>query len=77
MDLGNYISELALSQKTGLAESEKEVIEQAVKTQSVRVETLTHLPGVYFLLCSNEIVYIGQTNSIHTRLNAHIAEKLF
>ncbi len=40
----------------------------------IKVNSVFGLPGIYFLRTNNEIVYIGESNCVISRINEHINE---
>jgi hypothetical protein len=40
-------------------------------------DLLAHRSGIYFLCCGQEVVYVGQSVSVPTRIHAHLARKEF
>jgi excinuclease UvrABC nuclease subunit len=74
-DLEKILTNLPLSRRTPLSDDLKEMLEKEILRQARPVSEVG-FPGIYFLLNESEIVYIGQSNSVHTRIKQHLNEPL-
>lgn len=71
MNLTSFIENLPLSKNTPLPDDLKEQLQTEVARQA---KPYKNIAGIYFLFNEDEIVYIGQSVAVHTRIHKHVIE---
>jgi len=71
------IREMKLNKFKGIEENEWYKSEKFIISSSIEFEKLHDYGYIYFLLQENEVVYVGQTVNLHTRIKNHKKTKEF
>mgnify|MGYP003124676236 CR=1 FL=1 len=53
--------------------AERERVPECIRTlwESLRVAPVSRIPGVYFLISKGEVVYVGQSVNVYSRITSH------